>query len=274
MEIMLNLNGRKRKEAAVCIGNVIGIAPVYRKAPTYAYDIGDLTLDRDGVLYVNDSDETLKEVLSALYNAGFYTPEPESETATSAFENPEHPVIQIPIADFTSTALDNLDKLIASKAMLIKKALDAESLPIERGAEILTFQWLNVNATPEEVTAVTQFVEKLCDMARRQQRVLATEKPVESEKYAFRCFLLRLGFIGEAYAVSRRILLQNLSGNGSRRSESSSRKTESPVAQGQTLDHSECNGTQIVTNVETTPAAKPRFSFRKLFGALKDMALN
>ena len=32
-------------------------------------------------------------------------------------------------------------------------------------------------------------------------------------KHAFRCFLLRLGFIGDDSKVARRILLQNLSGN-------------------------------------------------------------
>ena len=35
----------------------------------------------------------------------------------------------------------------------------------------------------------------------------------ENEKYAFRCFLLRLGFIGEEYKVERKILLKNLTGS-------------------------------------------------------------
>lgn len=44
--------------------------------------------------------------------------------------------------------------------------------------------------------------------------MLAKEKPVDNEKYAFRCFLLKLGFIGDEYKTTRKILLQNLSGNG------------------------------------------------------------
>ena len=32
--------------------------------------------------------------------------------------------------------------------------------------------------------------------------------------YAFRCFLLRLGFIGDEYKAARRVLLKNLTGNG------------------------------------------------------------
>ena len=39
------------------------------------------------------------------------------------------------------------------------------------------------------------------------------EKEVETEKYAFRCFLLRLGFIGKDYKDERKILLRNLTGS-------------------------------------------------------------
>ena len=38
-------------------------------------------------------------------------------------------------------------------------------------------------------------------------------KPTDNEKYAFRCFLLRLGFIGAEYKAARKILLKNLSGS-------------------------------------------------------------
>jgi len=50
-------------------------------------------------------------------------------------------------------------------------------------------------------------------MAKTQQRVNATEKQVENEKYAFRCFLIRLGFVGSEFKAERKILLKNLSGN-------------------------------------------------------------
>ena len=50
-------------------------------------------------------------------------------------------------------------------------------------------------------------------MAKDAKRVTATEKDVESEKYAFRCFLLRLGFIGAESKTQRKLLLQKLSGS-------------------------------------------------------------
>ncbi|MEG0910140.1 MAG: hypothetical protein RSF70_01010, partial [Ruthenibacterium sp.] len=46
-----------------------------------------------------------------------------------------------------------------------------------------------------------------------QQRITATEKTVDNEKYAFRCFLLRLGFIGADYKDERKMLLANLTGS-------------------------------------------------------------
>ena len=52
--------------------------------------------------------------------------------------------------------------------------------------------------------------------ARRKElvKVIAvTVKAVENEKYAFRCFLLRLGFIGAEYKTERKILLKNLTGS-------------------------------------------------------------
>ncbi|MDD7450824.1 MAG: hypothetical protein PUK76_07235 [Treponema sp.] len=57
------------------------------------------------------------------------------------------------------------------------------------------------------------FITALCEMSINQKRINATEKDVDNEKYAFRCFLLRLGFIGEEYKAERKILLKNLSGS-------------------------------------------------------------
>ena len=50
-------------------------------------------------------------------------------------------------------------------------------------------------------------------MAKHQKRVTAKSRAVTNEKYAFRCFLLRLGLIGAKYKTTRKILLRNLSGS-------------------------------------------------------------
>jgi hypothetical protein len=287
METQLTLNGRKRKEAADCIGTAIGIPPVYMKAPTYAYSIGKAILDRNAVLSLPYLSKTTQSaVLSALRTAGFL-PEGVEDVADTPVPKAilDRLVIQLPHADFSDIALDNLDKLIASKATLLSHALgtDKEALTIVRNGATATldFPWFNVNATPDEIAAYTQLVKALCDMAKKQQRILATDKSVENEKYAFRCFLLRLGFIGETYATTRKILLQNLSGNGSHKSGNGKPRGTSATAKPGSANNAPNaghDGTNALDEPETTPepqpAAKPRFSFRKLFGALKVMALD
>jgi hypothetical protein len=231
--IPLTLNGSKRKEAANCIGTALGITPVYQKAPSYAYTIGTgigtAVIDRSGNLTLADeaNEETRHAVLAALQAAGFLPELVEAKIAEatpqpSQPEAPDRLTIQMPMSGFSPEKLDNLCKLVSSKQTLLQQAIGAEDqngLPVAISGETISFPWFRVNATPEEITAYTQLVARLCDMAKQQQRILATDNPdVENPKYTFRCFLLRLGFIGEEYAETRKILLQNLSGNGSHKS--------------------------------------------------------
>jgi len=278
--IQLTLNGRKRKEAADCVGTALGLAPVYRKAPSYAYAIGAAVIDREGNLSFADeaSEETRNTVLAALQAAGFL-PEPAEEAEPiPPPEAPERLTIQMPMTGFSPEKLDNLCKLVSSKQTLLQKAIGAEALPVAIDGEAISFPWFKVDATPEEITAYTQLVKALCDMAKQQQRILATDKPADNEKYAFRCFLLRLGFIGEEYAETRRILLKNLSGNGSHKSGTGKPRQPKAKTEAQTTDTGASNddSVQPVVTEEAKPetAHKPRFSFKKLFGTLKMLALD
>ena len=112
-------------------------------------------------------------------------------------------------------------------------------------------------------------------MAKQQQRILATDKPVENEKYAFRCFLLRLGFIGEEHAETRKILLQNLSGNGPHKSGSGKPRQPKVEVDAENGQNTGDDAAQPTTEEpQPAPITKSRFSFKKLFGALKMMALD
>ena len=50
MKITYNVEGKDRKELANAIGKLLGMEPIYRKAPTFAYDIGGYVVDKAGVL--------------------------------------------------------------------------------------------------------------------------------------------------------------------------------------------------------------------------------
>ena len=121
--------------------------------------------------------------------------------------------ISLPRSLFTETALKNLDALLRSKGRLIRHAFDIKEATYTLEGDRITFAWLHGTITDETAKAYAEFISKLCLMARTQNRVTAKEKIVDNEKYAFRCFLLRLGMIGNAYKESRKILLQNLTGS-------------------------------------------------------------
>ena len=121
--------------------------------------------------------------------------------------------ISLPYSLFTETALQNLDALLLSKGRLIQHAFDIREATYTLTDDRITFAWLHGTITDETAKAYAEFISKLCLMARTQKRVTAKEKIVDNEKYAFRCFLLRLGMIGKAYKESRKILLQNLTGS-------------------------------------------------------------
>jgi hypothetical protein len=191
---------------AIVLVETTGIEPEYQKAPTYAYKIGKVTLDRNNTLIIGNGEniEKVRQLLSDLEDGGFH-----------AVKLPEKLVIQMPRDGFDALAVENLRRLVAAKAELIKKALGAEDLPIEQTNEAICFPWFSFDTPAENITAYSQFITALCDMAKKQKRVIATEKSIENEKYAFRCFLLRLGFIGDEYVNTRKVLLRNLTGNGS-----------------------------------------------------------
>ena len=135
-------------------------------------------------------------------------------TPTEAAETAEDSLsISLPRSLFTETALQNLDALLLSKGRLIRHAFDIREATYTLTDDRITFAWLHGTITDETAKAYAEFISKFCLMARTQKRVTAKEKIVDNEKYAFRCFLLRLGMIGNAYKVSRKILLQNLTGS-------------------------------------------------------------
>ena len=65
----------------------------------------------------------------------------------------------------------------------------------------------------DAANAYLHFVHALCEMACNQKRISVQEREVENEKYAFRCFLLRLGFIGDEFKADRKLLLSKLDGS-------------------------------------------------------------
>ncbi len=210
MQLHYNATGPDRKELVGVISKTLGIKPVYKGMPTCAYAIDNILVEKDStVVYDERTDQdTIEAVIIALAAAGFH-----AETGTEEPEGPTGVAIQMPLSLFTEGQLQNLYALVAAKGSLIKKALGAEDLPINIIGNKLDFPWFPKYESPDEVKAYMHFVTAICDMARNQKRITAKEKEVDNDKYAFRCFLLRLGFIGNEYKAERKVLLRNLTGS-------------------------------------------------------------
>jgi hypothetical protein len=156
-------------------------------------------------------------------------PEPTQEEAHEDSSDADFTgiCISMPRSLFTEQNLTNLHSIVEAKGSLIRKALGAANLPIEISDCKIGFPWFMADPTPDELKAYESFVCRLCDMARNQKRVTAKEKETDNEKYAFRCFLLRLGFIGDEFKVARKILLRNFSGSSAFKSAPSAKEVQS-----------------------------------------------
>lgn len=207
-----------RKPLVKAISELTGEKAIYMKTPTYAYKIGDYTVTREGNLEAPDGldAESLQQLKDILESAG-YQPEgievPEATAEDSSEDEITGICISMPRSLFTDANLENLKNIIAAKRSLICKALDTDDLPLEITDTKISFPWFPGQPDPDSVKAYDTFICKLCEMARNMKRSSATEKPVDNDKYAFRCFLLRLGFIGAEYKTERKILLKNLTGS-------------------------------------------------------------
>ena len=235
MTINYNVTGTERKRLADYISGFMGTDKKYLGAPTFAYQIGYLTVSKDGAVSFEDRgyNSDIDALMAELEDQGFHTEDaiakPDSaepaappaaneteseESFAEAKRGPQGPNVGLTVAlPLDKVQADNLNRILAAKGSLIKKALGIDALPVEVGHDTASFPWFSELPEPDAAKAYTHLISALCEMSVNQKRITAREKEVGNEKYAFRCFLLRLGFIGAEFKAERKILLRNLSGN-------------------------------------------------------------
>ena len=217
MVIKYNVTGADRKRLVTTLSKITGVKAKYLGMPSMAYEVGDFIIDKNGTLeFFDKANRTeIERVAGHLASEGFIAEEEISATEGRQTADSEEfgLTVSMPRSNFSEGALENLQALVEAKGELIRHALDVEELPIEISEDEVSFPWFEELPTPEEIKAYTHFISALCEMAINQKRITVKEKEVENEKYAFRCFLLRLGFIGKDYKDERKILLRNLTGS-------------------------------------------------------------
>lgn len=215
METRYNVTGERRKEMVEIVSGIVGMKAVYMRMPTCAYAISNIIVSKDGTLVWDErtDDQMVEKVHGALAAAGFTAEETADDSGETESEPQEEMVgltVEVPL---DKVKVGNLTSILDAKGHLIQKALGISFTPIEVTEEAVSFPWFSELPEPDAVQAYTHLISALCEMSVNQKRITAKEKEVENEKYAFRCFLLRLGFIGAEYKADRKILLKNLTGS-------------------------------------------------------------
>jgi hypothetical protein len=127
--------------------------------------------------------------------------------------------IEIPLAGFGPDAIDRLCKMVAAKEPLIKKALAAEELPIQVLDDRISFPWFKMG-TAEQTDAYAHFITTLCKTAIAKKRVTAkVQEACDNERFSMRVWLIGLGLVGPEFSLTRKLMMNGLSGNSSFRTQ-------------------------------------------------------
>lgn len=202
--------GKERKNLALTIAKWLGCEVEYKGAPTFAYKIDSLILDKDSTLIIDDSKnaETINRLLEHLHDEGFEFDDIINEVEDSTSEG-----LSLSTEGLTETTIQNIKDLIFSKQELIKHAFGVEHTMVVEIDNALLFPWFKRKLTLEEHRVYSNFLLAICETAKKLTRVNKTDRIVENEKYAFRCFLLKLGYVGDEHKTERKLLLSNLEGS-------------------------------------------------------------
>lgn len=212
-----------RKEKVKIISEHLGIRPKYLGVPSFAYEIGNLIVTKEGKILNKSGDKVdLEEILN---------PAEETVEEITTIE------ISFPIEGHDEITLKNLLNMIYSKQALLKKVFDLEEnivevdlinkiVELEALEDILKIidnnnckgikfdeEKITFNFITKDLETSMEFLSLLNKKAKELK--YASSKPIETdnEKYTFRTWLIRLGMIGSKYKKHRKVLLSKLTGS-------------------------------------------------------------
>ena len=148
--------GSERKKLAAIMARILEAKSIYAGMPTAQYEVGDYILSREVILTGPDNRALVKALRQQGYRPTDETydsdleiaAEPEAEEASQ----PDRLAIEVPLADYPADAIDRLQKLVDSKATLLKMALSVDELPINIEQERISFPWFPCDGNAEAYT--------------------------------------------------------------------------------------------------------------------------
>ena len=244
-------NTTDRKALAKAIAEELGTASNYMGPPTFCYQIGSYTVDREG----NISGEDFEALRDFLQRNGLL---PEDETAQAEeqaepeTETPDSGAIDqvsvsVPADDLTALQLKNLIFTLYTKQYLIGRMTGGDLLNIpdtliarlmentpesmedfkvllyaakEDGLTGFDFEDGKVTLTyavhqdePERNMVYAMLTARIVKAAKEATRVFPERQEPENEKYFARAWLMRIGYSGADSKAERYLLLKHLKGH-------------------------------------------------------------
>lgn len=231
---------KNRRELVDMLYSLTGVKMRYQGPPTFQYTDGTFTIDREGKLMVEDF----------MGNVGVLKELAAQKLIDDSWDEDRSILsIDIPIGAHTAESLTHLIQILWTKEELINKAVGAprgfeishrfiEMLYEEPPASVSEFLFLWEKAGGEDTTKGIRFDERkihfegfpcteepewiraymdlataICNEALITKKVKLTKAAPDNERYYFRVWLVRVGFSGDKYKSSRKVLLSKLEGN-------------------------------------------------------------
>ena len=231
----ITTNTTDRKALVKAIAEELGTTSTYLRAPTYGYQIGDFTVDRDG----NIIGEDFTALQDFLRRNGYVNDEPaaDQEAVTEAQPDEEvhadskaEPITQMDISiparnaavaclnipdilidrlqESTPETLEDLTSLLDDS----RAVAELTGFDFRDGKVSMTFPFDETQ--PERWTTYANLLNRIYDAAMKAIRVFPdrVEPDDQNEKYLAHVWLQRLGYHGADFKAERKILLGHLKG--------------------------------------------------------------
>ena len=223
-----------RRELASALAQYMNTRAVYLGPPTFAYQIGDIHLSREGILSGNDLDG----IFPFLEMQGIVAAQPKMIQEPAENTAPD---IRILLEGYTPVNLRNLLSMLYSKQGLLRKACSMPALHIPEstvnsmptdtletavqrlrdlkaagaltGIDITCEQIKFFMDADADLEVAQIFLQQIILAAKTATRVFPAYHPQENEKYIMHGWLIRLGLTGPEHKALRKSLMNNLRGN-------------------------------------------------------------
>lgn len=210
-KITYNQSGEARKPFVKAISGLLGVKPRYLGTPTYAYEIGSVTVTRGGDIEANEQTD-IEQLIDQLAARGYVPVEVEQPDTDDPADEDVSMTISVPRSTMTEIGLDNLKKLITAKSDLIKQAFDIDDTEITETDEAISFPWFG-KLDPDELQIASQFISGLCRFSNASKRITCKPRKEDNPKFSMRVWLIRMGFGGDDFKTLRKNMLKRLPGN-------------------------------------------------------------